>query len=89
MPTKTYISWGNDDFTWDSEIRLWEEVYDIVGELVGSGARDPQYWGDGYKENGTFGLDYDGILALTVKSLQEANAKIEQLENRIIQLENK
>ena len=45
--------------------------------------------GDGDTENGTYGLDYDGILALTVKALQEANAKIEQLESRISQLENK
>jgi len=45
--------------------------------------------GDGSKENGTYGLDYEGILALTVKSLQEANAKIIDLENRISQLENK
>jgi muramidase (phage lysozyme) len=45
--------------------------------------------GDGNKENGTYGLDYEGILALTVKSLQEANAKIIDLENRISQLENK
>jgi len=45
--------------------------------------------GDGDKPNGTYGLDYDGILALTVKALQEANTKIEQLENRISQLENK
>jgi hypothetical protein len=45
--------------------------------------------GDGDTETGTYGLDYDGILALTVKALQEANAKIEQLENRISQLENK
>jgi hypothetical protein len=45
--------------------------------------------GDGYKEDGIYGLDYDGILALTVKALQEANAKIEQLEARISHLENK
>lgn len=26
--------------------------------------------GDGYKENGTYWLDYDGILAMTLKTLQ-------------------
>lgn len=46
MSTKIYINWEDDDFTWDSEIRQWEEVYIIIEELVGSGARDPQYWGD-------------------------------------------
>jgi hypothetical protein len=45
--------------------------------------------GDGDKPNGTYGLDYDGILALTVKALQESNIKIKELENRISQLENK
>jgi phage shock protein A len=34
-------------------------------------------------------LDYDGILALTVKALQEANIKTKQLENKIEQLENR
>ena len=46
MSTKIYIDWQDDDFTWDSEIRLWEEVYIIIEELVGGGTRDPQYWGD-------------------------------------------
>ena len=47
MSQKIYINWEDDDFTWDSEIRNWEEVYIIIEELVGGGgARDPQYWGD-------------------------------------------
>lgn len=46
MSTKIYIDWQNDDFTWNNEVRLWEEVYIIIEELVGGGARDPQYWGD-------------------------------------------
>ena len=45
--------------------------------------------GDGYLENGTYGLDYDGILSLTVKSLQESMLKIQQLEKRIVELESK
>jgi hypothetical protein len=45
--------------------------------------------GDGDKPNGTYGLDYDGILALTVKSLQEANKKIEQLEKEMELLKNR
>jgi len=57
-----------------------QDVLPIKPELV---------LGDGDKPDGTYGLDYDGILALTVKALQEANAKIEQLETRISQLENK
>lgn len=39
--------------------------------------------GDGDKDNGIYGLDYDGILALTVKALQESNLKIETLEKEI------
>lgn len=45
--------------------------------------------GDGDKENGTYGLDYDGILALTVKALQESNKKIFELETMIKELQNK
>ena len=45
--------------------------------------------GDGHNDNGTYGLDYYGILAMTVKSLQECLDKIEQLENRIKDLENR
>lgn len=43
--------------------------------------------GDGYKENGIYGLDYDGILALTVKSLQENIILIESLQKKIKILE--
>ena len=64
-----------------------QDVLNIKPELV---------LGDGYKEDGTYGLDYDGILALSVKALQETNAKIEtmqininQLTQRVIDLENK
>jgi hypothetical protein len=39
--------------------------------------------GDGDKKDGTYGLDYDGILALTVKSLQESNKKIKNLEETV------
>ena len=45
--------------------------------------------GDGDEEGGTYGLDYEGILALTVKSLQEATARIDQLEQEIQLLKNK
>lgn len=44
--------------------------------------------GDGSEEGGVYGLDYDGILALTVKALQEANQKIDSLEARIALLES-
>jgi len=42
--------------------------------------------GDGDKEGGTYGLDYDGILSLTVKSLQEMILKVEKLEKEIKEL---
>ena len=51
-----------------------QDVLEIKPDLV---------LGDGDKENGTYGLDYDGILALTVKALQEANIKIDNLEREI------
>lgn len=43
--TKIYVNWENNNFTWNTEIRLWEEVYDIIEELVG-GVRNPEEWGD-------------------------------------------
>jgi hypothetical protein len=45
--------------------------------------------GDGEKEGGTYGLDYDGILALAVKAIQELSSANESLKNRIEVLENK
>jgi hypothetical protein len=57
-----------------------QDVLEIKPDLV---------LGDGYKENGTYGLDYDGILALTVKALQEANTRIDKLEKTIEKLKNK
>jgi hypothetical protein len=42
--------------------------------------------GDGEKENGTYGLDYDGILALAVKAIQEQQAQIEELKAKILSL---
>jgi hypothetical protein len=45
--------------------------------------------GDGEKENGTYGLDYDGILSLTVKSLQETILRVEKLEKELNELKNK
>jgi hypothetical protein len=43
--------------------------------------------GDGAREDGTYGLDYDGILSLTVKSLQEALARIDELEKAIKEIQ--
>ena len=45
--------------------------------------------GDGEKEDGTYGLDYDGILSLTVKSLQETILKVEKLEQEVNELKDK
>ena len=42
--------------------------------------------GNGSEEGGTYGLDYNGILALTVKALQEATTRIEQLELQVTAL---
>jgi hypothetical protein len=38
--------------------------------------------GDGDEENGTYGLDYDGILALSVKAIQELKAEVEYLKSK-------
>ena len=54
-----------------------QDVLEVKPELV---------LGNGEEENGTYGLDYDGILAITVKSLQEALARITQLEQTIEEL---
>jgi hypothetical protein len=43
--TKVYINWENDNFTWNTEIRLWEEVYDIIDDLIG-GTKNPEEWGE-------------------------------------------
>ena len=44
--------------------------------------------GNGNTENGVYGLDYDGILALTVKTLQETLKRVDELEKQIQQLKN-
>jgi len=54
-----------------------QDVLETTPELV---------LGDGEKKDGVYGLDYDGILALTVKSLQEALIKINDLEIKIKEL---
>ena len=45
--------------------------------------------GDGELEDGTYGLDYDGILALAVKAIQEQNQTITSLQEQINELKNK
>ena len=54
-----------------------QDVLEVKPELV---------LGNGDQEDGTYGLDYDGILAITVKSLQEALARISQLEQTVEEL---
>jgi hypothetical protein len=39
--------------------------------------------GDGDQEGGTYGLDYDGILALAVKAIQEQQSQIDSLKAEI------
>jgi len=57
-----------------------QDVLDINPKLV---------LGDGEKENRLYGLDYYGILALTVKSLQEANSRIDTLEKIVSEYQSK
>jgi len=57
-----------------------QDVLEVIPDLV---------LGDGEKENGTYGLDYDGILALAVKAIQESHQIIKDLEARIVTLESK
>jgi hypothetical protein len=45
--------------------------------------------GDGEKENGTYGLDYDGILAIAVKAIQELNQKVNEQQQTINSLINR
>jgi len=90
--TKTNIEYINDDyipfinklkpvrFEFNGNIGvkrhgfIAQDVLEIKPDLV---------LGNGGDENGIYGLDYDGILSLTVKALQEANSKIESLEKEI------
>ncbi len=37
-----YQNWEELNVNWEDEQRLWEEIYIIVEEIVGGGARDPQ-----------------------------------------------
>tara|TARA_R110000868_G_scaffold329126_6_gene589965 strand:+ start:2524 stop:2901 length:378 start_codon:yes stop_codon:yes gene_type:complete len=46
MGQKVYIDWEDDVINWESEQRDWEDVYYIINDLLGGGARDPQQWGD-------------------------------------------
>jgi len=55
-----------------------QEVLNVKSDLV---------LGNGNEDGGMYGLDYEGILALTVKALQEANTKNKLLEDRISKLE--
>ena len=43
MSSKYYLNWEEDNTNWDTEVRLWEEVYIIIGELVPEigGGRNP------------------------------------------------
>jgi hypothetical protein len=57
-----------------------QDILELYPELV---------LGNGNEENGVYGLDYDGILSLTVKALQESIIRIEKLESVIKELKNK
>ena len=50
-----------------------QDVLQVIPDLV---------LGDGQLKDGTYGLDYDGILALAVKAIQEQQVQIEQLKTK-------
>jgi len=50
-----------------------QDVLKVIPDLV---------LGNGELENGTYGLDYDGVLALAVKAIQELKAEIDILKAR-------
>ena len=56
-----------------------QEVNEIIPDLI---------TGD-FNDKGFAGLDYNGIIPVLVKAIQEQQEIIKQLENRIINLENK
>jgi hypothetical protein len=56
-----------------------QDVLEVIPDLV---------LGDGQLENGTYGLDYDGILAIAVKAIQELSTKNTTLEARLAALES-
>jgi hypothetical protein len=49
-----------------------QDVLEVIPDLV---------LGDGDKEGGIYGLDYDGVLALTVKAIQEQQCTINTLKS--------
>jgi hypothetical protein len=51
-----------------------QDVLKIIPDLV---------LGDGELKDGTYGLDYDGILALAVKAIQEQQIQIEELKAKL------
>jgi len=87
MSTKIYIDWQDDDFTWDSEIRLWEEVYIIIEELVGGGTTDS----DGFTslQDAQFVMNYDQVTPYHSKLIKHLLDTVEKLEAKIVSLENK
>jgi hypothetical protein len=50
-----------------------QDVLETIPDLV---------LGNGEVEGGTYGLDYDGVLAIAVKAIQELKAEIEELKNK-------
>jgi hypothetical protein len=50
-----------------------QDVLEVIPDLV---------LGNGDEEKGIYGLDYDGILALAIKAIQELNDKVSALENK-------
>jgi hypothetical protein len=57
-----------------------QDVLEVIPDLV---------LGDGEKEDGVYGLDYDGVLALSVKAIQEQQTIIDTLTARLDVLEKK
>jgi hypothetical protein len=57
-----------------------QDVLEVIPDLV---------LGNGDEEKGIYGLDYDGILALAIKAIQELNQKLQDQQQTINSLINR
>ena len=69
-----------------NEITPTPDEMDLSGVDIGS---DPDYSSHGWGKNHPASLDYNGLIPYLIKSNQEQQTTIEQLEARVVALENK
>jgi len=69
-----------------NEITPTPDEMDLSGVDIGS---DPDYGSHGWGKNHPASLDYNGLIPYMIKSNQEQQTTIEQLEARLAALENK